>query len=177
MEGGEARFGGLDTALIADPLAFLAAEHARQRALLGHLERLASNRTGSRVAIARALAAWFARELPLHLRDEEESLYPRIAGSGTPAMQALLEGNRATAALRETLQADLAHIAAGHRPSDRFAASALEFVARYRRHLAVEDVQVMPTATRMLDSGERAGIAREMAERRGRSGTRSDATV
>jgi hemerythrin-like domain-containing protein len=167
MEGGEAQIGGLDPALLADPLAFLAAEHARQRALLGHLERLASHRTGSRVAIARALAAWFACELPLHLRDEEESLYPRIAGSEITAMQTLVEENRATAALRTALRADLAHIAAGHRPSDRFAHAALEFVAFYRRHLAVEELQVMPAATSRLGSTDRAGVAREMAERRG----------
>lgn len=167
MESGDALFGRLDPGLLADPLAFLSAEHARQRALLGHLERLAGNRTGSRVAIARALAAWLACELPLHLRDEEESLYPRIAGSEASAMQALIEENRATAALRSALRADLAHIAAGHRPSDGFAASALEFVAWYRRHLAVEELQVMPTASRILGSTDRAGIAREMAARRG----------
>jgi hemerythrin-like domain-containing protein len=166
MERGEARFGRLGPELLADPLAFLAAEHARQRALLGHLDRLAGNRTGSRVAIARALAAWFACELPLHLRDEEDSLYPRIARSRIRAMDDLIEANRATAALRSALRMELAHIAAGHRPSHDFAASALEFVDWYRRHLAIEDEQVMPTATRLLRSAQRAGIAREMAARR-----------
>lgn len=166
MEGGEAEFGRVDPGLLADPLAFLAAEHARQRALLGHLARLAGNRTGSRIAIARALAAWLACELPLHLKDEEESLYPRIEGSVISATRGLVEESRATAALRSALRSDLAHIAAGHRPSDRFAAAALDFGAWYRRHLAVEELLLMPTATRILGSADRAGIAREMAARR-----------
>jgi hemerythrin-like domain-containing protein len=166
MEGGEAQFGGLDPGLLADPLAFLDAEHARQRALLGHLERLASNRTGSRVAIARALAAWLACELPLHLRDEEESIYPRIGAEACPVARSLSEENRATAALRTGLRADLALIAAGHRPSERFATVALEFIARYRRHLAVEDRDIMPTARRDLSGTAREVITREMAARR-----------
>ncbi len=166
MEGGEALFGALDPGLLADPLAFLSAEHARQRALLGHLERLAGNRTGSRAAIARALSAWLACELPLHLRDEEGSLYPRIARCAVAATRSLTEENRATAALRSAVRAELAQIATGHRPTERFAAAALDFVARYRRHLGVEEGLVMPTAMRLLGSADRAGMAREMAARR-----------
>lgn len=167
MEGREAQFGELDPGLLADPLAFLAAEHARQRALLAHLERLAGNRTGSRIAIARALAAWLACELPLHLRDEEESLYPRLEGRARSVTRRLAEENRATAALRSALRVDLAHIAMGHRPSDLFAAAARDFVARYRRHLAVEENDVMPAAGRRLGRADRVMIAREMAARRG----------
>jgi hemerythrin-like domain-containing protein len=166
MDGREAQFGTLDPGLLADPLAFLAAEHARQRALLGHLERLAGNRTGSRVAIARGLAAWLACELPLHLRDEEESLYPRIGAAACSVLPILSEENRVTATLRAQLQSDLAQIAAGHRPSDCFAASVAEFVAGYRRHLALEELEVMPTAGRTLSSRDREVIRREMAARR-----------
>lgn len=166
MEGREAQFGTLDPGLLADPLAFLAAEHARQRALLGHLERLAGNRTGSRVPIARALAAWLACELPLHLRDEEESLYPRIGTAACSALPILSEENRMTTALRAELRADLAQIAAGHRSSERFAASVSDFVAGYRRHLALEELEVMPTAGRTLSSRDREVIRREMVARR-----------
>jgi hemerythrin-like domain-containing protein len=166
MEGREAQFGTLDPGLLADPLAFLAAEHARQRALLGHLERLAGNRTGSRVAIARGLAAWLACELPLHLRDEEDSLYPRIGSDLCAVLPTLREENQMTAALRGELRADLAQIAAGHRPSDRFAAAVAEFVAGYRRHLALEEREVMPTADRTLSRLDREVIHREMVARR-----------
>jgi hemerythrin-like domain-containing protein len=166
MQGRDAQFGALDPGLLADPLAFLSAEHARQRVLLGHLERLAGNRTGSRIAIARALAAWLACELPLHLRDEEESLYPRLGGTARSATQSLVAENRATAALRAALRADLAHVAAGHRPSDRFAVAAQDFVAAYRRHLAIEELEVMPRAGDRLSSTDRASITHEMMARR-----------
>jgi hemerythrin-like domain-containing protein len=166
MERREAQFGGLDPALLADPLSFLAAEHARQRVLLGHLERLASNRTGSRVAIARALAAWLACELPMHLRDEEDSLYPRIGSEGGPAIASLVEENRATAALRASLRAELASIAAGNGPSDFFASAAVAFAVAYRRHLDREDRDVMPLARHSLNSAARRSITREMAARR-----------
>lgn len=168
MEGREARFGTLDPGLLADPLGFLSAEHARQRALLGHLERLARNRPGpARVAMAGALAAWLGIELPLHLRDEEESLYPRLASAAGPVIRSLTEANRAAAALRAELRAELAVIAGGHRPSDRFAPAALDFVAGYRRHLAVEELEVMPAARRSLGSIACEVITREMAARRG----------
>ena len=164
MEGREARFGRLDPGLLADPLDFLSAEHARQRALLGHLERLARKPSGAaQVAMARALAAWLACELPMHLRDEEESLYPRLGSSAGPVIRTLTEENRAAAALR----AELSLIATGQRPSDRFTPAALDFVAGYRRHLAVEDVEVMPAARRSLSSIACKVITREMAARRG----------
>lgn len=166
MQRRQAQFGGLDPALLADPLAFLAAEHARQRVLLGHLERLASNRTGSRVAIARALAAWLACELPMHLRDEEESLYPRIGIAGCPAVASLVEENHSTAELRSSLRAELASIATGHGPTDRFGSTATIFATAYRQHLDTEDRDVMPFARTSLSSTARRSITREMAARR-----------
>uniref|UniRef100_UPI0022EA7093 hemerythrin domain-containing protein n=1 Tax=Falsiroseomonas oryzae TaxID=2766473 RepID=UPI0022EA7093 len=69
----------LAQALIADPVAFLSAEHARQLVLLAHLERLARAPAarGARV-MAQALLRWLTQELPLHIADEEHSLYPRL---------------------------------------------------------------------------------------------------
>lgn len=167
MDSREARFGRLDQGLLADPLDFLSAEHARQRALLGHLERLARKPAGpAQVAMARALAAWLACELPLHLRDEEESLYPRLAAAAGQVIRTLAEENRAAAALRAELRAELALIATGQRPTDRFTRTALEFAAAYRRHLAVEDIQVIPLARRSLDSMACKVMTREMAARR-----------
>lgn len=165
-----AQVGGLDPGLLADPLAFLAAEHARQRALLGHLERLAGDRAGPRMAIARALAAWLACELPLHLRDEEDSLYPRL-GAAAAATRDLIAQNRDSSSLRSRLRADLGLIAAGHRPPEGFAAAVRDFVAAYRRHLATEEHEVMPAAARTLDGHDRAVIAREMLARRSPGGT------
>jgi hemerythrin-like domain-containing protein len=165
--GHQAQFGTLDPGLVTDPLAYLAAEHARQRALLGHLERLAGERTRPRIPMARALGAWFACELPLHLRDEEESIYPRLQEGARDLTLSLVAENLAMAELRDGIRAALAAIASGGRAPEGFAAAALEFVARYRRHLAVEERNVMPWAASSLDGAERARIVQEMMARRG----------
>lgn len=167
MEGREALFGAVDPGLLSDPLGFLAAEHARQRALLGHLERLARNPAGpAHVAMARALAAWLACELPMHLRDEEESLYPRLPPDAAPVMRSLTEAHAMSEPARALLRAGLARIATGHRPGADFAEAALGFAADYRRRLALEEAELMPAAQRSLSGSACLAIAREMAARR-----------
>ncbi|MBP0464279.1 hemerythrin domain-containing protein [Roseomonas sp. PWR1] len=172
MGGPGALFGSLDPALLADPLGFLSAEHARQRALLGHLERFARKpgRRG-RVAMARALAAWLAHDLPLHLRDEEESLFPRLPAVIAPLVDTLAADGRVAARQCAMLQADLLAIARGHPAPARFLPAALDFAAAYRRHLALEEAELLPAARRILNTTERDAIAGEMAARRDQGGT------
>ncbi|PWS35875.1 hypothetical protein DFH01_20110 [Falsiroseomonas bella] len=163
----EAEFGGLGPDLLADPVAFLLAEHGRQRALLGHLERLARRTQGSaRPAIARALVAWLACELPLHLRDEADSLLPRMAAAAPALMVRLQAEDLALRALRRKLRDALAPIAAGHAPPKDFAATVLAFAQLYRRRLATEEAEVLPTARRVLDDAACDAIAAEMRQRR-----------
>jgi hemerythrin-like domain-containing protein len=167
MDGGEARFGLLDPALLADPVVFLRAEHARQRALLAHLERVARHDEGpTRGALARALAAWLACEMPLHLRDERESLFPRLPEAEAPFLADISAEAARLDAARVLLRADLARISMGHRPAPGFAERALDFVAAYRRHLAREDAELLPAAERSLSAGACTAIAIEMAARR-----------
>jgi hemerythrin-like domain-containing protein len=164
----EGVFGSLDPALLEDPLGFLSAEHTRQRAVLGHLDRLARSLAGpSRTAMARALAAWLAADLPLHLRDEEDSVYPRLPPDAAGLTGSLAGENRASEPQRALLHGELVDIARGHEPSGRFAEAALHFVAQYRRHLAIEELNLMPAARRALGVVACRAIAREMAARRG----------
>jgi hemerythrin-like domain-containing protein len=164
---GEARIGMLDETLLRDPLAFLSAEHARQRALLGHLERLARQPGGpAHGPIARALAAWFACELPLHVADEEDSVYPRLGVQAARRYRDLTRCPATAPEARATLRAALAAIATGHPPADGFAETALAFVAAYRRHLTIEEEEIMPLARRSLRGAVCSAIAREMAARR-----------
>ena len=167
MEGGEARIESLAADLLADPLAFLSAEHARQRVLLGHLERLARQSAGpAQMAIARALAAWFACELPLHLTDERMSVYPRLGPDAAGALSGLLGQADRLEETRIRLRADLARISTGHRPETGFADRAEAFAAAYRRRMAEEEAVLLPAARASLGGAARAAIAREMAERR-----------
>jgi hemerythrin-like domain-containing protein len=167
MDPVEAEVGGLGSDLLADPCAFLAAEHGRQRALLGHLERLARHAHGAaQPAIAKALVAWLACELPLHLADEAESVIPRLA-SAEPALAVRLAAEElALRDLRGKVRDALAPIAAGRPAPDGFAATALAFAQLYRQRLATEEAEVLPTARRVLDAAAFDAIAAEMRQRR-----------
>ncbi|WP_237213466.1 hemerythrin domain-containing protein [Falsiroseomonas oryziterrae] len=167
MDAVEAEVGGLGSDLLADPCAFLAAEHGRQRALLGHLERLARHAHGAaQPAIAKALVAWLACELPMHLTDEADSLLPRLAGAA-PALVVRLEAeDLALRDLRQKVRDALAPIAAGHAAPDGFAATALAFAQLYRHRLTTEEEEVLPIARRVLDATACDAIAAEMRQRR-----------
>jgi hemerythrin-like domain-containing protein len=154
-------------ALLADPLAFLLAEHARQKVLLSHLDRLARNRVGrGKAAIAAALGAWFACELPLHLADEEQSLYPRLGATAATLLAALAEEDAVNPARRARLRQGLAALATGHVTPPGWEFCALDFVADYRRQIALEEQRLFPMARAVLGPGEQAAIRREMAARR-----------
>lgn len=159
----------LQAALLEDPIAFLWAEHARQRVLLGHLERIARapEARGAR-QLASALLHWLTRELPTHIADEELSLYPRLRAHDAQGVLAKLsrEHVRDRAPARR-LAGGLARIVAGEAPGAEFAAEALRFAAQHRAHLTTEEREVTPLARRALDPAATAALAAEMAERRG----------
>jgi len=167
MDRVRASIGELPEALLADPITFLMAEHARQRVLLGHLERLARSSCGpARVAIARALAAWIASELPMHLADEGASIFPRLGPEAAQPLSAIARDAAALDAARLRLCAELAHVVARHRVDDGLAACVTTFVTLYRRRVAEEEAMLFPLARRILDHANRAAVEREMAERR-----------
>lgn len=167
MGGRKARIEALPEALLAEPLDFLLAEHARQRALLGHIERLArQSRGATQAAIARVLVAWLDRELPLHLADERLSLVPRLGADAAPAVGALDAEAIPFAAAREALRANLARIAEGHPPAPGFTEQAAAFAAAYRRRMAEEERTLFPLARRDIGPAARRVMAREMAARR-----------
>lgn len=167
MGGRKARIEALPEALLAEPLDFLIAEHARQRALLGHVERLARQSRGTtQAAIARVLVAWLDRELPLHLADERLSLVPRLGADAAPAVAALDAATIPFDAAREALRANLARIAEGHPPAPGFAEQAAAFAAAYRRRMAEEERSLFPLARRDIGPAACRVMAREMAARR-----------
>jgi hemerythrin-like domain-containing protein len=161
-------FGRLDADLLADPLAFLGAEHARQRALLGHLERLARHPDGPGTrALAIALAEWLAEDLPRHIADEEGSLHARLAPFDTQGvLPALAADHEREARDGASLLSDLRAIIAHQPPPADFAARAQRFAEGYRAHLAIEDAAVTPLARRVLAPEVLAEIGAEMAARR-----------
>jgi hypothetical protein len=170
--GGGAHVAPIGAALLDDPLAFLAAEHARQTVLLGHLERVARD-PQSRAArdLAAALLHWLTHELPIHVADEVRSLYPRLAGfDADGTIERLRAEHRRDQDMATRLVAGLRRAAEGRLPDPGFAAEAQEFAAGHRAHLALEERTLAPLAHRCHAPEELASLAAEMGERRGRDG-------
>ncbi|MBR0682434.1 hemerythrin domain-containing protein [Roseomonas eburnea] len=165
---GGAEFGDVGPELLADPIAFLSAEHVRQGALLGHIERLARHPEGpgSR-ALAQALVEWLEVDLPRHFADEERSLHARLEPyDGEGLLHRLRADHAEEEAEMPPLIAGLRAIAAHEPPAPDFAARALRFATAFRAHLAIEEAEVAPLARRVLAPEVLAEIAAELAARR-----------
>ncbi|TCZ57324.1 hemerythrin domain-containing protein [Roseicella aquatilis] len=163
-----ARVAPLQAALLDDPVAFLSAEHARQTVLLAHLERVAR---APLARAARGLAAmllrWLTTELPVHIEDEERSLYPLLAAhDASGVLRTLQAQHRENQRAIRAVMAGLHRTAAGDAPEPAFAAAALAFATGHRRHLALEEAVVTPLARRVLTPHALAALADEMARRR-----------
>ncbi len=115
---------------------------------------------------------YFTQALPLHVRDEEESLWPRLAGHD-PALDATMAQMRAqhfahvvlVEALTRALRAVCLHPnqPAAHRQLSA-AASTLE--ADFEDHLSLEEQRLFPFLSRVLSADERETIVGELRARR-----------
>ncbi len=158
------------------PLEFIFAEHDRHRIICAVLERLAGD---LHAADARENAAYvldhLENDLPLHLADEEDDLFPMLrrrclADDRIDEMLSLLqdehdEDNAHCAALLAPLRA----IAEGGRPENvsEFTALARNFARFQRRHLGWENGTILPLAERRLTDADQAALGSSMAKRRG----------
>lgn len=170
MDQAHAEVGDFGSDLLADPCAFLLAEHGRHRALLGHLDRLARRPHGpAQAAIAQLLLAWLDHGLPLHLADEAESLMPRLATFAPLLVARLRTEDAALCVLRRQLRDSVAPLAQG-KASEVFAAKAQSFGQLYRQRLGFEDAEILPLARGALDRAACQAIAAEMLKRRAGGG-------
>ena len=164
------------------PLGLLSDCHRRIERFLEQLLRVTEAVRGGvldaeqREALAVALR-YFQQAAPLHTRDEEESLFPRLRAVDS-------DDARAALAAVDALEAD--HLEAGkaHAEIDTLGqrwltegtldAAATERMARrlrtlrelYRNHIAIEDSQIFPLAGKALEPSAITALGREMAARR-----------
>lgn len=158
-----------------DPIGLLAACHRRIERFLGVLCRAAEAYDGAdldaatRASLTTALR-YFREAAPHHTEDEEEDLFPMLAGS---------EDGIAT------LQDEHRHAEDLHAQVDRLGAAWLEkgwltenelaslrtalreLASLYEAHIAFEEKAVFPAARRVLGKAELREMGRHMAARRG----------
>ena len=165
------------------PLGLLSDCHRRIEKFLDQLQRITEERHGGelteshRAALETALN-YFQRAAPLHTRDEEESLFPRMREIGGARAEAAFAALSALEADHDA--ADAAHaevdilgrkwLAEGRLTEPeavRLGALMASLQELYARHIAVEDAQVFLLAAEILSAEEIRRLGREMALRRG----------
>lgn len=171
--------GGIDAIpenLLREPIDYLYADHFRQQSVCGFLECVALDPAmASAQPLAREVLAYLEQELPRHVADEEEDLFPLLlqrcsAEDRIQRVQHLLgEEHRREDGLSATVIEGLRSIAAGH-PPDRpglFQRAAAAMAEGRRRHLAWENEFLLPLARERLMEEDLEAMGRSMAERRG----------
>jgi hemerythrin-like domain-containing protein len=161
--------------LLREPVDFLYAEHYRQLVLYDLIDDLArSGAAGESASIREAVIGYLRRDIPHHMIDEEQDLFPRLRRRLRPedGAEAILDflsethrmERRSTAAVIELLRrAD----SIGGPDGDPWTARSLSaFAENQRRHLAWENGLVLPLARRRLTRADLAVIGHNMARRR-----------
>ncbi len=160
------------------PIEALLTEHDRQRIVCAALERLANDLdAGDAQNNAGYVLDYLENELPLHIADEENDLFPLLERRCLPEdqideMLALLSAEHAEDdAHREELIEPLRAIAAGSKPPDgiSFVRHAHAFATFQRRHLAWENGTILPLARKRLSERDQLELGRKLAARHGLS--------
>ena len=167
----------------SDPLGVLSDCHRRIERFLGGLLQVVRQAAGGvmtreeREALEGGVR-YFREAAPKHTADEEESLFPRLRLSKDPAALDVLRIVDALEVDHRTAMQDHARmeqLATSWITAGRLSAESTrrlgEALGRldllYRRHIAIEDGEVFPSAARMLDAASLGAIGAEMACRRG----------
>lgn len=158
--------------LLRHPLDYLQADHLRQIRLCDLLESILRNPKAkeSRASVDIVLD-YLKVELPRHIADEEEDLFPRLKASCTPSdnlegmLEVLREEHTQNAILLNAIEDALPTLDARARP-DGPVLSGVVFAEAKRRHIRWENALVLPLARARLGAEDLKGLGRGMAKRR-----------
>lgn len=163
------------TGLAHNPLDIIAHSHVLQQELCDALERIADGLPDDvdRRLCARA-AANLQYDIPLHHRDEEQGLFPRLLMKVEPSdgLKEILERLAAEHAADTDLGAEIAEcldaLAQGQRPPnpDMVGYMLRGFFESYRRHIQWENTLVMPLARKRLSEEDFEAISAIMERNR-----------
>ena len=157
------------------PIEFLFDEHDRQRVICATLVRLANDCTEDDASDnAQFVLSYLEHDLPLHIADEEEDLFPLLKRRCEPddeldyILALLNEEHEVDDDYYLRLLEPLRVIASGGEPADRgaFCHDARTFAIFRRRHLGWENGTVLPLARKRLTDADQAELGRRMAARR-----------
>lgn len=160
--------------LLQEPLNFIFADHYRQRVVCTLLEELADADTLDVEKVMEVLD-FLANDMALHVRDEEEDLFPLLRRRCAPEdeIEAVLSeladehanderlGGNVIAALTGLIDA-----AAPPRTKPEVRQMMRAFARRQRRHLMVENNIVLPIARTRLVDLDLANLTKRMTARR-----------
>lgn len=154
-----------------DPIGLLRACHEK---LLTHCDLLAAlvNREdldSEAHETARNLSRYFSQQAPLHHRDEEEDLFPRINRQSlriAELVHTLKKEHETLDSLWNSIAPELKKLpAAGF--SDTCKQSAIKFSTLCRQHIEKENRELLPLVSNSLSQQALAEIGESMAARRG----------
>ena len=162
--------------LLREPIDYLSADHFRQKVVCKFLDDIAFDPAGPEaIRLATLVLAYLDEELPQHIADEEENLFPLLeqrclaADNAGRMLSVLSEEHRQDSTLCEEVMVGLRALAEGREPSRgaAFVRAAAAFAEIQRRHLAWEDDVLLPLARARLTAADRRQMGRAMARRRG----------
>jgi hemerythrin-like domain-containing protein len=166
-----------------DPMGLLSDCHRRIERFLDVLVAVAGQArgeplTGEQKAAFETALRYFREAAPKHTADEEQSLFPRLRQIDTVEVKAVLaridaleqDHERAERNHREVDRLGQAWLAGGRlsrEDADRLVEVLGKLSSLYQHHIAIEDHEVFPAATRLLSGSDRSAVGVEMASRRG----------
>ncbi len=162
-----------------NPVGMLRDCHRRILRFSSLLSRVAREARGSSLskehqAAVHAALEYFRTSAPIHSRDEEESLFPRLRGRvpGTVAdTMAMLEQEHREAEellnnINRLFRAWVAEFSLRDDEERNLVLCTERLEAQYRRHIQIEEEQVFTTADAVLSTDTQSLIGREFAARR-----------
>lgn len=177
MAGARGRCRAADTAptdprLLENPLAFLAEDHFRERAVCVQIDRIATQPSVSRAEIAAVLGS-IETQLPLHWQDEEDDLFPLMRRRCDPddeidkVIDRLSAEHAHAGSSAKLVAAILRDLLEGVAMSPAARSALTTFAAEARRHLIVENAIILPIARARLGPADLEALSRSMSRRRG----------
>lgn len=162
-----------DMELLRNPLEFLLEDHMREREICRILDRIAARERVGKESVSLVMT-FLKEELPFHLEDEEEDLFPAMRRRCHPEDEIEKAITRLTADHRHADAAtpDVIAIAemgaeALRNLTDEQCAVLKGYASHARRHLILENAIILPLARRRLGKAELEGIRAGMLKRRG----------